>query len=211
MHEVSAANARSKPNWNHIVGKLPPLPAAGDCQSAHLVSCGLYTPQFAPGPGKSTADLMRDQGNCGLAAQSGSDEFEAEDKPAFVAGMAVAHGLLQFAQSQNVYANCMLAREEVPVDHQANAVVQPVTEAPLAPVAAARPTRAAEVREAEAEQAAEAWALVPRVLYHPDTPGRAERLYRHLCTAGDTSSCAMAAAYDPRLGALQPQVCHTEN
>lgn len=157
-------------------------------------------PQFAPGPGKTGFDLMRDQGRCGLAAQSGGGDFEASGKPGFVIGAAVAYGLLQYAQSQNAYANCMLANGEIP------ATVQPVSATPLPPVAEAPPPppSPAEIREAQAEQAAEAWALTQRVLYHPDAPGRAESLYRRLCTAGDTSSCAMAAAYDPRLGALQP-------
>jgi len=165
-------------------------------------------PQFAPGPGKTASDLMRDQGRCGLVAQSGSGEFEAQGKPAFVIGTAVAYGLLQFAQSQSVYANCMLASGEQPVDRQSPAIVQPVSATPLPPVAAEPPPppppSPTAIREAQAEQAAEAWALVQRVLYHSDAPGRAESLYRRLCTAGDTSSCAMAAAYDPRLGALQP-------
>ena len=91
----------------------------------------------------------------------------------------------------------MLASGEQPVDHQATAVVQPVSATPL-PLVAAPPVAAepppppspAEIREAQAEQAAEAWALVQRVLYHPDAPGRAESLYRRLCTAGDTRARA---------------------
>ena len=139
-------------------------------------------------------------------AQSGSHEFAASGKPAFVVGTAVAVGLLQFAQGQSVYADCMLASGEVPVEHQSTAVVQPVTETSLPPIAAAPPPPPSpeEVREAQAEQAAEAWALAQRVLYHPDVPGRAESLYRSLCAAGDPFACMMSAALDPRLGALKP-------
>jgi len=158
--------------------------------AALLLVSGCAPHQWAPGPGRTVADIAPAKANCAAASSQGPG-FSAYGSAVGVAAAGLVYAIADGIRAHSAFDTCMQAMGFLVVDDKQTSSVQPVTAENLpAPTQAV----AAPPTPDEANREAASWAATQEVLSRPRDSGAAPRLYGTLCKDGDASACMMADA-----------------
>jgi hypothetical protein len=175
---------------------------------------------WAPGPGRTLADIEPAKGRCSLMARHGRGEFSASGSAKFVAAAVLVQGIGEAVRTQQDLDDCMLAsgfliadggaagpnpvppgamttgsaeQDGPPPDRVAPALVAGTTAISTPqPIQPINDARAE--RAARAQRVAEAWVVAQGILSRPGYDQQKYELNLALCSAGDRSACFMAEA-----------------